>query len=193
MNEFDELEDIYFGKKQVGDKMERAKLRGLYEYCWMLNPPKAPRIHVPYNLMTYLAKVAPKGNERNFINEMLKKYGMLRGEIHESLEDRVQYALNWVGDFEEISQKGISLEPAEVSAIKDLIEFMKGEVTEDEIQSAIFNIARKNALQPGTFFRRLYQILLNMDRGPRLGPYIVAMKKENVIDALERAVKKPKP
>jgi len=190
MDEFDELEDIYFGKKQVEDKMERAKLTGLYRYCWMLNSPEDPEIHVPYNLMTYLAKVAPKGNEVDFINEMLNRYGILKGEAPERLRDRIHYALNWVDDFEEISQKDIHVEPAEVSAIRNLQEFLKGEVTEDEIQGAIFDVARKNALQPGVFFKKLYQVLLNTDRGPRLGPYIAAMGKENVIDALERALGK---
>jgi lysyl-tRNA synthetase class 1 len=190
MDELDELEDIYFGKKPVEDKMERAKLTGLYEYCWMLKPPEEPGLHVPYNLMAYLTTIAPRGNEENFINEMLNKYGILKGSAPRGLEDRISYALNWIGDFKEISEKSISLEPSEASAIRELIEFLRGEVSEDEIQSAIFNIARKNALQPATLFRKLYQVLLDLDRGPRLGPYIVAMGKENVIDALERALKK---
>jgi len=190
MDEFDELEDTYFGKKQVEEGMERAKLTGLYKYCWMLNPPKEPVIHVPYNLMAYLTTVAPKGNEENFISEMLNKYGILKETAPRGLEDRIRYALNWNGDFKEISGKSISLKPSETSAIIDLIEFLRKDVGEDEIQGAIFNIARKNALQPGALFRRLYQVLLDLDRGPRLGPYIVAMGKENVIDALERALKK---
>jgi len=39
MNEFDDLEDIYFGKKKISDKREPAKLNGLYKYCWWRNPP----------------------------------------------------------------------------------------------------------------------------------------------------------
>ncbi|MDH5495560.1 MAG: lysine--tRNA ligase, partial [Candidatus Bathyarchaeota archaeon] len=45
MNEFDELEDIYFSKKQIANKKELAKLTGLYKYCWWLNPPSKTRIH----------------------------------------------------------------------------------------------------------------------------------------------------
>ena len=40
MNEFDQLEDVYFGKKMIKDEKEREKLKGLYLYCWALKPPK---------------------------------------------------------------------------------------------------------------------------------------------------------
>ena len=59
--------------------------------------------------------------------------------------------------------------------------------TEEGIQSDVFNIARKNNIKPGKFFKILYKILLGVPQGPRLGPYIVAMGKENVINALKRA------
>jgi lysyl-tRNA synthetase class I len=38
----------------------------------------------------------------------------------------------------------------------------------------------------------LYTILIGVPQGPRLGPYILAMGKQNVIDALERALKSQK-
>jgi lysyl-tRNA synthetase class 1 len=65
--------------------------------------------------------------------------------------------------------------------------------TEDEaekIQNAVFNVAKKNGLQLGVFFKTLYMILVGAPQGPRLGPYILAMGKQNVIDALERSLNK---
>jgi len=35
----------------------------------------------------------------------------------------------------------------------------------------------------------IYTVLLGAPQGPRLGPYILAMGKQNVIDALERTLK----
>ena len=40
MDELDDLEDIYFGKRKIKDEMERYKLTGIYEYSHMLKPPK---------------------------------------------------------------------------------------------------------------------------------------------------------
>ena len=189
VDELDALEDVYFGRRRVGDEMEAAKLRGLYEYVWNLNPPKEPGIHVPYNLLTYLIKAAPKGKEFEFVIEKLRAYGYLKGEeVPERLKERIQYAMNWVRDFAEISEAKVELNQKEREAIKELIQFLKEERTADEVQTAIFQIARKHEIKPGSFFRKLYQILLGMPHGPRLGPYMVAMGLENVAHALSRAV-----
>ena len=192
MNELDYLEDVYFGKKTIPDKKELAKLKGLYEYCWVLKPPKQPSIHVPYNMLTFLAKIAPKGKEIEFITEKLQSYGYLpKGQQpDQDLKRRIEYALNWVRDFEEIRETTIALKPEEKNAIKELIEVLKTEEEPEKIQNAIFNAAKKHGIPPPEFFKTLYNILIGAPQGPRLGPYITAMGKQNVIDALQRALNK---
>jgi len=190
MNELDELEDIYLGKKPVPDEKERAKLTGLYMYCQFFRQPPKTSIHVPYNLLTYLAKVAPKGSETEFIVGKLRDYGYVKDEVSDDLKKRIEYALNWTRDFMEIKERAIELSSQEVSAMKELIQALQVETDENQIQGAIFNIARKHGIQPTKFFKTLYTVLLGVPEGPRLGPYIVAMGRENVIDALKRAIKK---
>jgi lysyl-tRNA synthetase class 1 len=189
MNELDELEDIYFGKKNVSDKKEHAKLSGLYKYCMLFNTPSKPSEHVPYNLLTFLAKMAPEGSETDFIMEKLRDYGYGKEGLSDDLTRRISYALNWSKDFTEIKEKTVKLNETEKSAVKQLIQALQTEADEEEIQSSVFNIARNNGIKPGKFFRTLYKILLGVPQGPRLGPYILAMEKENVIDALKRAAK----
>jgi lysyl-tRNA synthetase class 1 len=60
----------------------------------------------------------------------------------------------------------------------------------DDIQNAIFNSAKTNGVKPHVFFRTLYSILMGTPQGPRLGPYILAMGKQNVVAALRRALSK---
>jgi len=191
MNEMDYLEDVYFGRKALKDKKERAKLRGLYEYCWVLKPPAKPSIHVPYNLLTFLAKMAPQGREEEFITEKLRNYGYLqKNQVpHGGLKVRIKYAFNWIKDFEEITETAVSLTNEEKKAVIELIEVLKVEGEAEKIQNAVFNTAKKHGLQPRNFFRTIYSILVGVPQGPRLGPYILAMRKQNVIDALERALK----
>jgi len=145
MNELDYLEDVYFGKKKVPDKKELAKLKGLYEFCWLLKPPKKPSIHVPYNMLTYLAKIAPRGREIEFITEKLQTYGYLQKgqQLDENLKKRIEYAINWARDFEEIRETTVTLKPEEKAAIKELIETLKTEEQAEKIQNAIFNTAKK--------------------------------------------------
>jgi lysyl-tRNA synthetase class 1 len=191
MNELDYLEDIYFGTKKLKDERELAKLRGLYEYCWVLKPPSKPSIKVPYNLLTFLAKMAPKEKEEEFIIEKLRSYGYLRKDqiLDENLRRRIEYAFNWKRDFEEIKETAVTLTPDEQEAIKELIETLKVENEAEKIQNTIFNTAKNHGIQPANFFKTLYTILLGVPQGPRLGPYILAMGKQNVINALERTIK----
>ncbi|MDH5787561.1 MAG: lysine--tRNA ligase, partial [Candidatus Bathyarchaeota archaeon] len=190
-NEMDYLEDVYFGTKTLKDGRELAKLRGLYEYCWALKPPSNPSLHVPYNLLTSLAKMAPKGREEEFIVEKLQSYGYLQKDqtLDEGLKKRVGYAFNWIRDFEEIKETEISLSDEEKETMIELIEILKVENEAERIQNAIFNTAKSHGVQPGAFFKTIYAILIGVPQGPRLGPYILAMGKQNVIDALERALK----
>jgi lysyl-tRNA synthetase class 1 len=191
MNELDELEDVYFGKKQVSIR-DVAKLKGLYEYCWVMKPPAKPGVHVPYNLLAFLVKMAPKECLNEFVTEKLQSYGYLQKnqQVDAELEKRVEYARNWVRDFEEIKETPVNLTETEETAVADLVSVLEDADEPDEIQNAIFNAAKTNGLKPGAFFRTLYSILMGAPQGPRLGPYILAMGKQNVIAALRRALRK---
>jgi lysyl-tRNA synthetase class 1 len=192
MNELDDLEDAYFGKKAVKDSRELVKLRGLYEYCWVMEPPDKPSVHVPYNLLAFLVKMAPKECLNEFVAEKLQSYGYLlkNQPLDAALTKRIEYALNWTRDFEEIKETPVNLTQAEKTAITDLVKVLEIEDEPDKIQNAIFNAAKSSGLKPGAFFKTLYAILMGAPQGPRLGPYILAMGKQNVINALQRALSK---
>jgi len=188
MMELDGLEDIYFGKKVVDDERELAGLKGLYEYVWRLKPPEQPGIHVPYNLLVYLAKVVPRGNEREYVLSKLKEYSYVHEEEPKGLELRLKYAQNWAEDFAEITETVPTLSAAEKDAVRELISIIRAHVTADVLQNSIFEVAKRHNIDPPEFFKILYGILLGSPKGPRLGPYIEAMGRENVAGALERAL-----
>jgi lysyl-tRNA synthetase class 1 len=190
MNELDEMEDVYFGKKQVSPK-EAARLKGLYLYCYVMKPPAKPSIHVPYNLLAFLVKMAPKECVNDYVAEKLQSYGYLQKNqaIDEGLAKRIDYAKNWSRDFEEIKETTVALSGEEKKAIAEFLETLNSADDPDQIQNAIFNAAKNNNLKPGAFFRVLYSVLMGAPQGPRLGPYVLAMGKQNVIAALQRAQK----
>jgi len=191
MNELDSLEDVYFGKKAAKDEKELVKLRGLYEYCWVMKPPSKLSVHAPYNLLAFLVKMAPKDRAEEFIEDKLRNYGYLQKNQHadEDLRRRIKYASNWIRDFEEIKETIIKLTKEEKNAIAGLIKVLEAEDEPEKIQNAIFNAAKNNGLPPSGFFKTLYMILIGAQQGPRLGPYILAMGKQSVINALNRALK----
>ncbi len=89
-----------------------------------------------------------------------------------------------------IKERAVKLSDEEATAVKDLIQALQVEAEEDQIQGAIFAIARKHSIPPKRFFKTLYIILLGVPEGPRLGPYVIAMGRKNVTDALKRALTK---
>ncbi len=191
MTELDELEDAYFGKKQVA-KRDAMKLKGLYQYCWVMKPPTKPSVHVPYNLLAFLVKMAPQDCLNEFLTDKLQSYRYLQKnqQVEADLAQRVEYALNWVQDFEEIKETQVNLTEAEKKAVKHVVDVLEVANEPDEIQNAIFNAAKTNSIKPSAFFKILYSILIGAPQGPRLGPYILAMGKQNVVAALRRATKK---
>jgi lysyl-tRNA synthetase class 1 len=187
MDELDDIEEVWFGRRKVKDPMEKAKLRGLYEYVWILNPPEEPTVHIPYNLLLNLAKVAPKGVEAKFIRDKLEDYGNLK-DGDAGLDIRIQYALNWIEDFGEPELPQVSLSPEETKAIGSLIAALDLATDEEAYQSSVFDVAREEGMRPGSFFQLLYGILLGKTRGPRFGPFTATMGKETVIAELKRAI-----
>ena len=60
-------------------------------------------------------------------------------------------------------------------AVKQLLEFLKNDfdnLTEKDIQNEIYNIARNNNIEPPLFFKQIYNILINKDKGPKLAGFI---------------------
>jgi lysyl-tRNA synthetase class 1 len=65
-----------------------------------------------------------------------------------------------------------------LDAIKDFSRKGEDSETPNELQSRIFDIARNNGLEPKEFFRLLYRMLINADRGPRIANYIIDLGLE---------------
>jgi lysyl-tRNA synthetase class 1 len=187
MDELDDLEDIYFGRKKVDDDMERHKQTGLYEYAHMLEPPDEPQAHVPFNLMVKLARVAPRGSEAGFIRSKLEEYQYLK-ETTRGLDERIRRTLNWVQGFEEDQPKKAELDEAQRGAIRAVIEGLRNANDVDAYQAVIFDVSKARGLKPRDIFTLVYQMLIGRPQGPRIGPYVELVGKENVIRELERSI-----
>jgi len=187
MTELDFLENAYFGRIKEGNAAKKRKLTGLFEYCWHLTPPEQISKQVPYTLLVNLLSVAPKVHTDEFMESRLREYGYLKEEdSYDLIQERVGYALNWVNDFKAIEEIEVELDKQQKTAVKALIEKLESAKDVDAIQSAIFESARDNEVKPRDFFKVLYQILLNTDRGPKLGPYIHTIGNKHVIKLLKK-------
>ncbi|MEM0441995.1 MAG: lysine--tRNA ligase, partial [Candidatus Nitrosocaldus sp.] len=197
-DEYDRLEDTYFNvtgydasSLTTPDAMKLIKQRGIYEYINHNRIPSRAGEHVPYMLLAQLAAVAVEGKEVEYVLNRLRAYGMLKGrdgEVSERLRERILkarlYALEVLQQRPE--SKAVSLDERQRKAIEDLIQVIGSSDDAKVIQSSIFDTARKHGIEPKDFFRLLYMLLIGTDYGPRLGPYIIDVGKNNIISMLRR-------
>ncbi len=185
MDELDYLEDVYFGKIRIGNKLEEAKLKGLYLYSHLLKPPEKPSTHIPYSLIVELAIAAPEDKRLEFVVSRLRRYGY---QIDRRAEEKIRLAINYAKDFGAVERERVELSESERKALSELIERIREAADANEIQSSIFEVARRNGLSPKNFFKKLYQIFLGRDRGPRLGPYIWDLGKDRALEILQKSL-----
>ncbi len=172
MDEFDALEDYYFSRKRDPNQMKDAKQRGLYEYSVFLRIPERPRTHAPYRLLEQLAAVAPPHGLESFVSKRLAAYGLVK-EKTEELDRRIR----WAAAFAQRAGRGetpaVEIGSSQKKALHDFVERLQKCRTADDVQNLAFDVAKGNGLRPGELFPVMYSILLGVERGPRLGPYVI--------------------
>lgn len=184
MDEYDALEDVYFDKVKEENKMKEARLKGLYYYSNMSKPPGSPAQHVPYRLLVELASVAPTDNTEEYVAKRLIDYRAAR-QIDDQLRQRIRYAINWSKEFA-LEETTIELSAEEKKIISEIASKVSSLNDPQAIQTAIFDSARSKGLEPSTMFRLLYRVLLGVEKGPRLGPYILDAGPAKVAERLRR-------
>ena len=151
----------------------------------------------------------------NTIFDRLKKYRLVKEEEikKKDLIDKITLAISWARDFNGLTEgdseghDSLANEKVEMSGIQKEVIFKIGnelsclatnihnkgrdtKTQEDdlaqEVQTIIFNNAKNNDLQPKEIFKILYKILINAEKGPRLGNYIVDLGIDNVVKVIEK-------
>jgi len=207
MDEYDTLEDIYFGRIGEENPAKLRKLRGLYEYINHLEPPRQPKAHAPYRILVQIASVAPKENAVEYIVKKMKSTGVVE-YLDEEFKERVKLALNWAEDSEilkfrkvtvaeqigvteeikVVKKAKVPLTEDERIAISELIDYIKVARDPEAVQNKIFETAKAHNIQPSQFFRTLYRMLIGSERGPRLGPYIIDIGVEKAAKILSEHI-----
>ena len=59
------------------------------------------------------------------------------------------------------------------------------EWTPESIHNSFYDLQEQNQIPAKNFFKIMYNVLLNKERGPRLGFFLAIMDKEFIIERLE--------
>jgi lysyl-tRNA synthetase class 1 len=196
MGEYDEIEDVYFGKTTEDNPARLVKTKGLYEYVHKLRPPGRPPPHISYRLIAQQAAIFPAGEDRyDKILGRLENYGIVKEKTDE-VRQKIILASNWSDDSGGGGQDeryDVQLSEGQKKAVSELIEAVKpfaGLPNTPEnaksLQSKVFDIARANNIEPKEFFTLLYRMFLNAERGPRIGNYFLDLGIDRVVATLNR-------
>ena len=182
MNEYNELEDVYFGKIKVDNQAKLSKSKGLFEYVNLLNPPKEPGNHVNYRLLVELSKIFKEDRTKRVMKKLLD-YGVIKDPLPE-IEHLIELAGNYSDEFDESDRIEIDLDEPSKKALNELTVALGAEKEPEDIQNTIYQIAKSNNVQPKDFFKILYQIILGTSRGPKIGPFISDIGTKKVAKAI---------
>ena len=182
MSEYNELEDIYFGRIKMDNQAKITKSKGLYEYVNLLTPPKQSSTHVNYRLLIELTKIF-KENRGERVMKKLLDYGVIKEENIE-IENLIKLAGNYSDEFDQQEKTEVELDDSAKKALKILVEALGADEEPDDIQNTIYQIAKSNDVQPKDFFKILYQIILGTSRGPKIGPFISDIGRKQVAKTL---------
>lgn len=195
MDEYDLYEDCYFGKLKESNAAKLMRIKGLYEYINHLKPPPQPQPHIPYRLLVQQASLFSGDDDRTSkIFTRLLKYGIAKDKTKRLLE-RIELASNWADDHVTLTAERIEIDVDETKrkAMREILDAFKSFIgseqdpeTPNNLQSRVFEIARNNQIEPKEFFRLLYRILINADRGPRIGNYVIDLGLDRTCKILEK-------
>lgn len=186
MEEYNELEDIYFGKTKLDNQAKTVKLKGLYEYVNLLKIQEKPSTHVSYRLLVELAKIFKEQREQLIMKKLID-YGVIKEESQE-ISELILLAGNYADDFDTQEKFDITPNTQTKIALKKLEELLHSKEELDDIQNSIYQIAKSNDVQPKDFFKILYQIILGTTRGPKIGPFILDIGREKVAKMIQNYI-----
>lgn len=189
VDEFDKAEAIYFGKEKERTKHLEENMKRMYELSNPNIPKKTPQ-RIPYTYCSFVSQVA---SSKQRMEEIIKKYleKASKQDIEKGIK-RIELAGIWIKERAPDEYKITLLENMPSMKITEEIkeifsqaaEMIEGGTSGKDLQQVIYNTAKKKNIPLKDVFGTAYQLLLGRDTGPRLGPFLISLEKEFVINRL---------
>lgn len=189
VDNFDRFERVYYGEVEAADPEEKALADRVYP---MLKIPRR-KIRIPY---TFAAMVSVSRNDEHILRT-LRKTGHLPSDATPEQEQdaliRVHKAGRWAHryapdeyniEIKDALEVPADITPEEKDALRELAGYVEARHTEEETQYEIFEVAKRRGIKPARLFKAAYTLLLGKPRGPKLGPFLLALDTEFVAKRL---------
>jgi lysyl-tRNA synthetase class 1 len=195
MEEYERLEEVYYGKRSVKNEREKSNLTRLFQLIQVRPLPKEKPFRISFDFACMLVQILPKEKRLEKVLEILRKAQHVKKLSEEErvlLEKTLQKAENWVDlrapenmkikVLESVSDEVKSrLSEEQKAALKELGEFLKEDRRDEEIREEIAKISERLKILPPKIFEAAYTVLIGKPFGPRLIPFIQSLDKKFVV------------
>ena len=189
--EFDKAERIYFGAEQLQDEKKAEKYKIAYELSYIGKIPKIIPYQPKFRHLSMLLQINSLNIDKAvgyFEKELKNEYDKGR------LRTRVQCAKNWLEkyapeEFKFMVQEKcvIALNKEEKKLLEELsTKLLEKNWTDVELHEEIYILCKNHNIQPKDFFTLAYRVLINKEKGPRLGSFILEIGREKVAKLLKK-------
>jgi lysyl-tRNA synthetase class 1 len=190
--DYDRCERAYYGAEQIAER-RREKERRSYELSQLAAPSAEMPVQIPFRHLCNRLQIAAGD-----VAQALEEFGPLEGDDLVRAEKRAACAWNWITSFApedfRFHLKSAADQPIELgeherralTALRNLIRDRLDEHDEKSLNTAIYDIARAEGLEPKDFFRVMYQVLVGKEKGPRLAGFVFTIGRERILEILDR-------
>ncbi|TFF86958.1 MAG: lysine--tRNA ligase [Promethearchaeota archaeon] len=208
IDEIDELAEVYFGIMELEEDAEKIKIKKrLYEICMNDKIPEDVPRRIPFKYAIIMCQLndilSPEKIMENAIEVVKKKYVVEELTDIDIREIRLglDRAAHWVKKFaptniiirisKEIDENFVkTINKNQIDALTQFKEDFSQRIwDEDSIQNYIFKLGKNVVGNVKKTFQLFYKILINKKYGPRLGPFLLSLDKDWIIDRIEKAMK----
>ncbi len=201
VDQYDRFERVYYGVD--GADEQRVRLARLLYPLMTRGPPRPDYLpKLPFKYAVVMAQLRPVLGDGTVMERcraaLMKQYSLeaITDEMEEHMEVRLARALAWVREFgtERDRIEIADVVPEDITAtftdddrefLARVAEFLRqGQPSDEEVQTAVFELARSIGIRPKRAFMVLYRLILSRKSGPRLGPLVVALGPRWVADRI---------
>lgn len=190
--EFDRCERIYFGEKTEKSLELVEKEKRIYELSCIEIPKNLP-IQLSFRHLTNIIQL----NELN----IEKTYNQLKPEAKTEFDKkrllaRITCTKNWIEKyapddfkFSIIEEPKINLNESQKAIVSALIKLLENNnLNDEELHKEFYTISEKHSIKAPEFFKLMYNIIINKDKGPKLASFIITIGKKRVITILKKVL-----
>lgn len=194
VDEFDRVEGIAFDASIIGGVGDDERQRAKRVYPFVVDGvPEEQPVRVSYTFAAVLGMT----DDHDLREEMARREGHIPEDASvQAVEDalaRVNRARRWAERTDNAYNYRLETDLPEVefdaeteAALDELADVVEAGHDGEKVQEEIFETARRYDRSPGDLFTAGYRLFLGTEQGPKLGPFLVDLDREFVVQRLRR-------